>query len=84
MKTKTVHKKLEPMFLDDDNNLVWVDKKKKSLCYFHDKECANPLKVAPKNIRKVGVDMETLDVYDILDIDKPICLGKVRKDGKIH
>ncbi len=84
MKTKTVHKKLEPMFLDDDNNLVWADKKKKSLCYFHDKECANPLKVAPKNIRKVGVDMETMDVYDILDIEKPICLGKVRKDGKIH
>jgi len=28
--------------------------------------------------------METLDVYDILDIDKPIRLGKVRKDGKIH
>lgn len=84
MKTKTVHKKLEPMFLDDDNNLVWADKKKKSLCYFHDKECTNPLKVAPKNIRKVGVDMETLDVYDILDIEKPIRLGKVRKDGKIH
>jgi hypothetical protein len=84
MVTKTVHKKLEQMFLDDNNNLVWADKKKKKLCYFHNKECLKPLDVAPISIRKVGVDIKTLDVYDILDIEKPIKLGKIGKDGKLH
>jgi len=84
MVTKTVHKKLEQMFLDDNNNLVWADKKKKKLCYFHNKECMKPLDVAPISIRKVGVDIKTLDVYDILDIEKPIKLGKIGKDGKLH
>lgn len=84
MVTKTVHKKLEQMFLDDNNNLVWADKKKKKLCYFHNKECTKPLDVAPKSIKKVGVDIKTLDVYDILDIEKPIRLGKIGKDGKLH
>ena len=43
-----------------------------------------PLDVAPISIRKVGVDIKTLDVYDILDIEKPIKLGKIGKDGKLH
>lgn len=83
--TKTVSKKLEPMFLDSDNNLIWADKKKKKLCYFNNKECKNPLEKAPKKVRKVGVDMKTLEVFDIEGVSygNLIKLGIVSENGKL-
>jgi len=83
--TKEVTKKLEPMFLDDDNNLIWADKKRKKLCYFNNRECKKPLEKPPKNVRKVGVDMKTLEVYDVggVGYGNLIKLGVVDGDGKL-
>ena len=81
--TKVVSKKLEPMFLDDDNNLIWADKGKKKLCYFNNKECKKPLKKAPEKVRKVGVDMKTLEVFDVEDLGNLVKLGVVDEGGKL-
>jgi len=82
---KTVQKKLEPMFLDDENNLIWADKKKKQLCYFNNRECKEPLKTPPKKVKKVGVDMKTFEVFDIEGANKGnlIKLGVVDEKGKL-
>ncbi len=83
--TKEVTKKLEPMFLDDENNLIWADKKKKLLCYFNNKECKKPLSKPPKSIRKVGVDMKTNEVFDVAGIGygNLVKLGIVDESGKL-
>lgn len=81
--TKVVSKKLDPMFLDDDNNLIWADKEKKKLCYFNNKECKKPIKKAPGKVRKVGVDMKTLEVFDIEDLGNLVKLGVVDEGGKL-
>jgi len=83
--TKTVKKKLEPMFLDSENNLIWADKKKKKLCYFNNKECKEPLEKPPKKIRKVGVDMDSYEVYDIegVGFGNLVKLGVVDENGKL-
>jgi len=83
--TKAVTKKLEPMFLDGNNNLIWADKKKRKLCYFNNKECKTPLETAPERIRKVGVDMKTLEVFDISGISygNLVKLGVISELGKL-
>jgi len=80
--TREVTKSLEAMFLDDNNNLIWADKKKRKLCYFNNRECKSPLEKAPKNVRKVGVDMITLEVFDVDGVGL-IKLGVVDKNGKL-
>ena len=85
MATKTVNKTLVPMFLDDDNNLIFADTKKKKLCYFYNKECKKPLKEPPKSVRKVAVDMDTFEGFEI-DIAKygnPVKLGDVKEKMKL-
>lgn len=83
--TKTIKKTLAPMFLDDNNNLIWADKKKKTLCYFNNKECKTPLKEPPKSVRKVAVDMESYEVFDIesAKYGNPVKLGDVDERGKM-
>ena len=85
MATKTVKKTLVPMFLDDDNNLIWADNKKKKLCYFYNKECKNPLKEPPKSVRKVAVDMESFEVFDVesAKYGNPVKLGNVDEKGRL-
>jgi hypothetical protein len=85
MATKTVKKTLVPMFLDDDNNLIFADTKKKKLCYFYNKECKKPLKEPPKSVRKVAVDMATFEVFDIesAKYGNPVKLGDVDEKGKL-
>lgn len=85
MGVKEVTRKLEPMFLDGENNLIWADKKRKKLCYFNNKECKNPLESAPKKVRKVGVDMKTLEVFDVEGVGQGnfVKLGVVDKLGKL-
>ena len=85
MGTRVVKKKLEPMFLDGDNNLIWADKKRKKLCYFNNKECKNPLEKAPKSVRKVGVDMGTMEVFDVdgVGFGNLVRLGVVDESGKM-
>lgn len=85
MATKTVKKILVPMFLDDDNNLIFADTKKKKLCYFYNKECKKPLKEPPKSVRKVAVDMATFEVFDIesAKYGNPVKLGDVDEKGKL-
>ena len=81
--TKTVKKSLQPMFLDGENRLIFADKKKKLLCYFNNKTCKEPLKEPPTNVRKVAVDMETLEVFDIASAKygNPVKLGEVDERG---
>ena len=81
--TKTVKKALQPMFLDGENRLIWADKKKKQLCYFNNKTCKEPLKEPPKEFRKVAVDMDTLEVFDVASAKygNPIKLGEVDERG---
>ena len=83
--TKLVKKKLEPMFLDGEGNLIWADAKKKQLCYFNNRECKEPLKKAPKSTRKVGVDMDSFEVYDVegVGVGNLIKLGVVDENGKL-
>jgi hypothetical protein len=85
MATKTVKKTLVPMFLDDDNNLIFADAKKKKLCYFFNKECKKPLKEAPKSVRKVAVDMATFEVFDVesAKYGNPVKLGDVDEKGQL-
>ena len=77
--------KLEPMFMDEENRLIWADKKKKLLCYFNNRECKEPLKTPPKNVRKVAVDMDSLEVYDVASAKygNPVRLGVVDERGKM-
>lgn len=81
--TKIVKKKLEPMFMDEENRLIWADKKKKLLCYFNNKECKEPLKTPPKNVKKVAVDLNTNEVFDIgsAKFGNPIRLGIIDERG---
>ena len=85
MATKTVKKTLVPMFLDDDNNLIFADTKKKKLCYFFNKECKSPLKEPPKSVRKVAVDMATFEVFDVesAKYGNPVKLGDVDEKGRL-
>jgi superfamily II DNA or RNA helicase len=85
MAMKTVKKTLVPMFLDDDNNLIFADAKKKKLCYFYNKECKKPLKEPPKSVRKVAVDMTTFEVFDVesAKYGNPVKLGDVDEKGKL-
>ena len=85
MATKTVKKTLVPMFLDDDNNLIFADAKKKKLCYFYNKECKSPLKEPPKSVRKVAVDMATFEVFDVesAKYGNPVKLGDVDEKGRL-
>ena len=71
--------------MDGDNNLIWADKKRKKLCYFNNKECKNPLESAPKKVRKVGVDMKTLEVFDVegVSFGNLVKLGEVSVEGKL-
>ena len=81
-KVNLIKFELVKMFLDDNNNLIWADKKKRKLCYFNNRECKSPLEKAPKNVRKVGVDMITLEVFDVDGVGL-IKLGVVDKNGKL-
>jgi Helicase conserved C-terminal domain len=85
MAMKTVKKTLVPMFLDDDNNLIFADAKKKKLCYFYNKECKSPLKEPPKSVRKVAVDMATFEVFDVesAKYGNPVKLGDVDEKGQL-
>jgi hypothetical protein len=85
MGTKIVKKTLVPMFLDDDNNLIFADTKKKKLCYFYNKECKKPLKEAPKSVRKVAVDMDSFEVFDVesAKYGNPVKLGDVDEKGRL-
>jgi hypothetical protein len=85
MATKTVKKTLVPMFLDDDNNLIFADAKKKKLCYFFNKECKKPLKEPPKSVRKVAVDMDSFEVFDVesAKYGNPVKLGDVDEKGQL-
>jgi len=85
MATKTVKKTLIPMFLDDDNNLIWADNKKKKLCYFYNRECKKPLKEPPKSVRKVAVDMDSFEVFDVesAKYGNPVKLGDVDEKGRL-
>jgi hypothetical protein len=85
MATKTVKKTLVPMFLDDDNNLIFADAKKKKLCYFYNKDCKKPLKEAPKSVHKVAVDMDSFEVFDVesAKYGNPVKLGDVDEKGRL-
>jgi len=85
MATKTIKKTLVPMFLDDDNNLIFADSKKKKLCYFYNKECKKPLKEPPKSVRKVAVDMDSFEVFDVesAKYGNPVKLGDVDEKGRL-
>jgi hypothetical protein len=85
MATKTIKKTLVPMFLDDDNNLIFADVKKKKLFYFYNKQYKKPLKEPPKSVRKVAVDMDSFEVFDVesAKYGNPVKLGDVDEKGKL-
>lgn len=81
--TRIVQKVLEPMILDGENNLIRVDRKSKKLYYYNNKEGKSPLVKAPKVYRKVGVDVESGEVYEVIGEGRSIKLGVVNDKGKL-
>ena len=80
--TKQVKRKLKVMFLDENKNVIFANKKKKVFCYLNDTECKNPIKNI-KKLEKIAVDEDSLEAFEIesAKLNNPIKIGDIDKDG---
>jgi len=83
--TKIISRKLIPFLMDDNKKVIRADKKKKKLCYYFDDECKLPLEKVPKNLEKIAVDIDTLEVFELesAKVNNPIKIGIIDKNGVV-
>ncbi len=83
--TKNVKRVLIPMFMDKGKRVIRANKKKRQLCYYYDVECKSPLSGIPKDLEKIAVDENSLEVFEIesAKLNNPIKIGTINKDGVV-